>query len=127
VLVVEDDPAVRLLVVQALRDAELTMLEAPHAEAALPIIEAASQLDLLVTDVGLPGVDGRQLAEMARERRPGLPVLLITGYAKHAAIRSGFLGQGMDMLTKPLSLEELVAKATAMIGQSDTPHIAATA
>jgi DNA-binding response OmpR family regulator len=70
----------------------------------------------MISDVGLPGMNGRQLAEIGRQLRPGLKVLFITGYAEHAAARSGFLDDGMQMITKPFALDHLTAKVREMIG-----------
>ncbi len=69
----------------------------------------------MISDVGLPGMNGRQLAEIARQQRPGLPILFLTGYAENAAIRSGFLGTNMAMITKPFAIETLAAKIGEML------------
>ena len=118
VLVVEDDPAVRMLVLDVLDELGYAAHSAAEATAALALIEAGLHIDLLVTDVGLPGLNGRQLAEIARQQRPGLKVLFITGYAEKAAERYGFLAEGMDMITKPFSLERLGSKIRDMINLS---------
>jgi PAS domain S-box-containing protein len=115
VLIVEDDAAVRLLVVSVLEELGYTALEASDSAQALPILESNSRLDLLISDVGLPGLNGRQLAEIARQSRSELPVLFITGYAAMAASRADFLGQGMDMITKPFAIEELATKIRTML------------
>jgi PAS domain S-box-containing protein len=116
VLVVEDEPAVRMLVTDILGDLGYAALEAKDARSALPFIEGAGRIDLLVTDVGLPGgMNGRQLAEVARQRRQGLQVLFITGYAEGASVRGGFLAPGMEMVTKPFALDVLAAKIREMI------------
>ena len=115
VLVVEDDPAVRMLVLDVLDELGYSAHSAGEATAALNLIEAGLEIDLLVTDVGLPGLNGRQLAEIARQQRPGLKVLFITGYAEKAAERHGFLAEGMDMITKPFSIERLGSKIRDMI------------
>ena len=118
VLVVEDEAAVRLLVTDTLRELGYAALEAVDGRSALPILEGDSRIDLLVSDVGLPGgLNGRQLADMARERRPGLRVLFITGYAEQAAVRHGFLDEGMEMIGKPFALDALAAKIREMIGR----------
>ena len=75
------------------------------------------RVDLLVTDVGLPGLNGRQLADQARERRPGLKVLFMTGYAENAAVANGFLEPGMQMITKPFAIDTLTARIRDMIEQ----------
>jgi PAS domain S-box-containing protein len=115
VLVVEDDPAVRMVVVDVLEDLGYRALEAGDAQQALPFLEGPARIDLLVTDVGLPGMNGRQLAEIARQKRPGLRVLFATGYAEGAAVRSGFLAEGMEMITKPFAIDVLAERLRAMI------------
>jgi CheY-like chemotaxis protein len=75
------------------------------ADGALPVLASTRRLDLLVTDVGLPGMNGRQLAEIARQSRSDLPVLFMTGYAEKAQERSAFLEPGMSMIAKPFLLE----------------------
>jgi PAS domain S-box-containing protein len=116
VLLVEDDPAVRLLISDVLAELGYACLEATDGQAALPIITSDTRLNLLITDVGLPGLNGRQLAEIAKQHRPDLKVLLVTGYAHHAAVRSKFLGPGMDMVIKPFALDTLAVKIRSMIG-----------
>ncbi|RBJ82314.1 PAS domain S-box protein [Pseudomonas sp. MWU12-2534b] len=116
VVVVEDDPAVRMLVLNVLNELGYRTFEAEDARSALPLLESPMRVDLLVTDVGLPGMNGRQLAEIARQQRPGLKVLFMTGYAEKAAERQGFLEPGMDLLAKPFSIEELAQKIRQMIG-----------
>nr|WP_246207821.1 ATP-binding protein [Pseudomonas karstica] len=115
VLIVEDDPAVRVLVSQVLSELGYAFVEAGDADSALPVIQSAQRIDLLISDVGLPGMNGRQLAEMGRQIRPDLKVLFITGYAEHAAVRGGFLDQGMQLITKPFTFELLTAKVREMI------------
>ncbi|AOR80341.1 ATP-binding protein [Novosphingobium resinovorum] len=115
VMVVEDDPSVRLVVTEVLRELCYNAIEATDATSALPLLQSDERIDLLVTDVGLPGMNGRQLAEIAREVRPALKVLFITGYAQNAAIRSDFLGGGMDMMTKPFAADALALKVHDMI------------
>ena len=82
----------------------------------MTILRSGARIDLLLTDVGLPIINGRQLAEFARESRPEIKVLFVTGYADHAAVRGGFLDQGMDMLTKPFAINSLGLKVREMIG-----------
>jgi PAS domain S-box-containing protein len=115
VLVVEDDAQVRLLVMEVLAELGYRALEAHDGDAALPILRSTVKIDLLVSDVGLPGINGRQLAEIARQHRPGLKVLFVTGYAENAANRSGFLDQGMEMITKPFAVDELGRKIREMM------------
>jgi len=115
VLIVEDDPAVRALVSEVLNELGYKFVEAADGTEAVPILESGQRIDLLISDVGLPGMNGRQLAEIARQFRPGLKVLFITGYAEHAAVRAGFLDEGMQMITKPFAFDHLTAKVREMI------------
>jgi signal transduction histidine kinase len=115
VLIVEDDPAVRVLVSTVLSDLGYAFVEAADADSAVPILDSAQRIDLMISDVGLPGMNGRQLAEIGRQYRPELKVLFITGYAEHAAVRGGFLDPGMQMITKPFTFDLLTAKVREMI------------
>ena len=115
VLIVEDDPAVRVLVSAVLGELGYAFVEAADADSAVPILDSAQRIDLLISDVGLPGMNGRQLAEIGRQYRPNLKVLFITGYAEHAAVRGGFLDPGMQMITKPFTFDLLTAKVREMI------------
>ncbi|MCD5981600.1 response regulator [Pseudomonas sp. CDFA 610] len=115
VLIVEDDPAVRALVSEVLSELGYAFLEAGDSLAAVPILESGQRIDLLISDVGLPGMNGRQLAEVARQLRPELKVLFITGYAEHAAARAGFLDTGMQLITKPFAFDHLTSKVREMI------------
>ncbi len=115
VLIVEDDPAVRVLVCEVLSELGYAFVEAASADSAMPILDSGQRIDLLISDVGLPGMNGRQLAEIGRQLRPGLKVLFITGYAEHAAVRGGFLDPGMQMITKPFTFDLLTARVREMI------------
>ncbi|WP_414813044.1 ATP-binding protein [Pseudomonas lini] len=115
VLIVEDDPAVRVLVSAVLSELGYALVEAGDADSAVPILDSGQRIDLLISDVGLPGMNGRQLAEIGRQYRPDLKVLFITGYAEHAAVRGGFLDPGMQMITKPFTFDLLTAKVREMI------------
>ncbi|WP_192561047.1 ATP-binding protein [Pseudomonas gozinkensis] len=115
VLIVEDDPAVRVLVSAVLSELGYGFVEASDADGAVPILDSTQRIDLLISDVGLPGMNGRQLAEIGRQYRPDLKVLFITGYAEHAAVRGGFLDPGMQMITKPFTFDLLTAKVREMI------------
>jgi CheY-like chemotaxis protein len=117
VLLVEDDASVRLLVREILEELAYRTIEAGSADEAMPVIRSDQQIDLLISDVGLPGMNGRQLAEIVREHRPRLPILFVTGYAENAAIRAGFLGTGMSMITKPFAIETLSVKIAEMMGR----------
>ena len=115
VLLVEDDPAVRLLVREVLEELSYVAIEAERAEDAIGILASDTAIDLMISDVGLPGMNGRQLADIAREHRAALPILFVTGYAENAAIRAGFLGTGMAMIAKPFAIDTLAAKIAEMI------------
>jgi CheY-like chemotaxis protein len=118
VLLVEDESAVRLLVREVLEDLGYRAVEVSDPQAAIAILNSHSAIDLLISDVGLPGMNGRQLAEVARDRRPDLPILFITGYAENAAIRAGFLGSNMAMIGKPFALDTLAAKIGEMMPEA---------
>jgi CheY-like chemotaxis protein len=108
VLVVDDEPSVRLLIAEVLEELGYNVLQAENGASGLQILESHRRLDLLVTDVGLPGgMNGRQLADAALVTRPELKVLFITGYAENAVLGEGHLKPGMHILTKPFSLETL--------------------
>ena len=115
VLIVEDDQAVRVLVSEVLSELGYAFVQAGDAHSAVPILESAQRIDLMISDVGLPGMNGRQLAQIGRQLRPALKVLFITGYAEHAAVRAGFLDSGMQMITKPFAFDHLTAKVREMI------------
>ena len=115
VLVVEDEPVVRAVIVEMLGEQGYQTLEAVDGPSGLRILRTNARIDLLVTDVGLPGMNGRQLADQARETRPGLKVLFITGYAESVAISDGFLQPGMEMITKPFDLDNLSQRIRAMV------------
>ncbi len=115
VLLVEDEAAVREAVADRLRDLGYDVLEAADGPEALRLLQGDRGADLLVTDVGLPnGLNGRQIADVARERRPGLPVLFITGYAGTSL--EGQLAPGMAVIGKPFELDALIAQVQAMLG-----------
>jgi CheY-like chemotaxis protein len=114
VLVVEDEAVVRLLVVELLKDLGYLALEAEDGPGALRILQSAQRIDLLITDIGLPGLNGRQLADAAREKRQDLKVLFMTGYAEKAAGRS-FLSAGMEIIAKPFAMDVLAVKIREMI------------
>ena len=115
VLVVEDEASVRNLVVDVLADLGYRALEAADGPAGLRILEGSDRVDLLVTDVGLPGLNGRQLAEQARVLRPGLGVLFMTGYAEDATFGDSHRDPSLQMLTKPFAIDDLAARIRAMI------------
>jgi len=115
VLLVEDMSTVRLLVAELLGEAGYRCTRVADIESALRILRGDQSLDLLVTDVGLPGMNGRDLADIARGLRPHLPILFITGYAENALAREKFLGTGMDMVVKPFEIEHLLGKVRNLL------------
>ena len=117
VLVVDDEPTVRMLVTEVLEDLGYTAIEAADGAAGLRVLQSDARIDLLVTDVGLPGgMNGRQVADAARVARPGLKVLFITGYAENAVLSHGHLDAGMHVLTKPFAMEALASRIKELIG-----------
>ncbi|MES1972432.1 MAG: PAS domain-containing protein [Pseudomonadota bacterium] len=118
VLVVDDEPAVRMLVTEILGELGYAAIQAGDGAEALAILESDARIDLLVTDVGLPGgMNGRQVADAARAVRPDIPVLFITGFAENAVVGDGPLDPGMELVTKPFSMEALAARIRDMIGR----------
>ena len=116
VLVVDDEPTVRMLIAEVLQDLGYAAIEAGDGQIALKLLESEAAIDLLVTDVGLPGaLNGRQVADAARAARPGLKVLFITGYAESAVIEGGRLEAGMELVTKPFTMEGLGERIKAML------------
>jgi CheY-like chemotaxis protein len=116
VLIIEDEGAVRDLVLDVVAELGLPALSAGDGPAALEILRSDAAIDLVVTDLGLPGMNGRALADAARALRPGLKFLFITGYAENAALARGFLAPGMAMLTKPFAIDALAARIRQMLG-----------
>lgn len=115
ILVVEDDATVRLILADVLAELGYDVLLASDARPAIPILQSNRRIDLMMSDVVLPHISGRKLAEIARASRPDLKVLFVTGYAENAVVRGDFLDPGMDMLTKPFALDALGAKVRAII------------
>ncbi len=114
VLLVEDEEGVRAVAAEHLREFGYTVLEAPDGPEALGLLHSDVRVDVLVTDVGLPGgLNGRQVADAARGRRPSLPVLFITGFAGDAL--EGQLAPGMEIIGKPFALSALAAKVQAIL------------
>jgi CheY-like chemotaxis protein len=117
ILVVEDDTTVRMIISAVLEELGYDVILASDARPAIPLLKSDRRIDLMVSDVVLPHINGRKLAEIARASRPDLKVLFVTGYAEHATSRADFLDVGMDMLTKPFALDAFGAKVRAMIEQ----------
>lgn len=115
ILLVEDDDSVRLINREVLEELGYRVYVARDGEEALRRFNDQDDVDLLLTDVGLPGMNGRQLAEVLQHLKPRLPVLFLTGYAEGAMTRSDFLGPYMQLLTKPFSLELLASRVASML------------
>ncbi len=117
VLVIEDEAVVRDLVVSELTELGYAVRVAETGAAGLAVLREGGRIDLLVTDIGLPGLNGRQVADLARAMRPDLSILFMTGYAEEAAIPSGFLDTGMAMITKPFTVAAFTARIAEIIGE----------
>jgi CheY-like chemotaxis protein len=115
VLVVEDDERVRHLSVDALRELGYTVVQASDAAQALTVLAMQPRIDLLFTDVVMPNVDGRRLADQARAARPGLKVLYTTGYTKNAIVHNGMLDPGVAFIAKPFTIEQIALKVRAVL------------
>ena len=115
ILVVEDDATVRLIMSDVLEELGYSVLMASDARPAIPLLKSDQRIDLMISDVVLPHINGRKLAELARSSRPELKVLFVSGYAEQATFRGDFLDAGMDMLTKPFALDTLGAKVRTLI------------
>jgi PAS domain S-box-containing protein len=117
ILVVDDEPIIRMLVMEALESAYFKGVEAGDGASALKILQSEPDVELLITDVGLPGgINGRQLADAGRVTCPNLKVLFITGYAEKSVMGDGDLEMGMQILTKPFPIETLTHKLRDMLG-----------
>ncbi|MCQ4319962.1 ATP-binding protein [Stutzerimonas stutzeri] len=116
VLVVDDEPNVRMLVTEVLQEMGLNTLEAAEGPSGLRILDSDAHLDLLISDIGLPGgMNGRQLADAAREKRPSLRVLFITGYAESSVLQRSNASYDYQVLTKPFTLSTLEDKVRSML------------
>ncbi len=119
ILVIDDEPTVRMLVVEVLSDLGYAVIEANDGTEGLALLRSAARIDLLVTDVGLPGVmNGRQVADAGRELRPGLKVLFITGYAESSVFAEGQVDARTQVLTKPFTVETLGSRISGMIADA---------
>jgi len=116
VLVVDDEPTVRMLITDILDELGFNAIEADDSTSGLRLLQSDIHIDLLVTDVGLPGgMNGRQMADAGRVNRPDLKVLFITGYAENAAVGHGQLAPGMAVMTKPFPMDAMAARIRSMI------------
>jgi PAS domain S-box-containing protein len=119
VLIVDDEPTVRMLVTEVLEDLGYMAIEAADAAAGLKVLQSDVRIDLLITDVGLPGgMNGRQMADAGRVTRPDLKILFITGYAENAVVGNGHLEPGMEVLTKPFVMETLASRIKDLLSRA---------
>ncbi|MBX9731683.1 MAG: CHASE3 domain-containing protein [Sphingomonas sp.] len=115
ILVVEDDEKIRFLSIEALRDFGYTVVQAGDASQALAVLAVQARIDLLFTDIVMPGMNGRQLADKARESRPDLKVLYATGFTKNAVVHNGVLDADVALISKPFTIDDLVIKVRLVL------------
>ena len=116
ILVVEDDDDVRAYIVEILNDLGYRVLQAPDADSARSIIDRKKEkVDLLLTDVVLPGMNGRELADEVTKRRAGIKVLFMTGYSRNAIVHQGRLDPGVEMIQKPFTQGALAARIRTLL------------
>nr|WP_246360114.1 PAS domain S-box protein [Sphingomonas abaci] len=118
ILVVDDEPTVRLLLADVLEDLGYGVVEAADGISGLRVLQSDLRIDLLISDIGLPGgMNGRQMAEAAQAHRPGLPTLFITGYAEHSVVGNGLRAPGIEIMTKPFAIDKLLTRVGELIAQ----------
>jgi signal transduction histidine kinase len=116
VLVIDDEPTIRMLIADVLEELGYSIMEASDGPSGMRVLQSDARIDLLITDVGLPnGMNGRQVADAARQMRPNLKVLFITGYAENAVVGNGHLGKGMQLIAKPFEMNALVRKIRELV------------
>ena len=116
ILLVDDEANLRMIMADVLTDMGFDVIEAHDGPSALRILNSDTPIHLLITDVGLPGgLNGRQVADAARTRRAHLKILFVTGYAENAAIGNGFVGSGMQILTKPFSVNDFIRRIKTLM------------
>ena len=126
ILIVEDEPDVRKLTVEMVRELGYATYDASGGLDALDELERHPEIALVVTDVVMPGMNGRQLADAIKMRRPDLPVLFTTGYTRNAIVHGGILDPGVHLLTKPHTIESLALKIDQLLRQSRATNVAAS-
>jgi PAS domain S-box-containing protein len=122
ILVVEDDSDVRAYLADVLRGLDYRVIAAPNAEAALDLLRSDRTVDLLLTDIIMPGWNGRELAKEAEGLRPGIRVLYMTGYSRNAVVHQGRLDEGVDLLQKPVSQAQLATRVRAALDRKSAVH-----
>jgi nitrogen-specific signal transduction histidine kinase/ActR/RegA family two-component response regulator len=123
ILLVDDEAPLRLLLAETLKEAGYTIIEAADGYEGLKILQSSEHIDLLISDVGLPGnMNGRQMADAARVVRPDLKVIFITGYAEHAAMGKDALSPGMQVMTKPFALDTFTAKIAGILAAPENSY-----
>ena len=120
ILVVEDEEQVRVMTVEALRELGYQVVDAPDGAAALARLEAIERLDLLFTDVVMPGMNGRELADRVRAARPETPILFTTGYTRNAVVHNGMLDPGVAFLAKPFTIDQLARKVAEALAHGES-------
>jgi len=125
VLIVEDEPAVRYMMSRALKEHGFKVLEASDGPEALRLVEGANELDLIITDVIIPGLDGTELARRAAKVAPDLPILFISGYTDHDIVRRGLLDPNQPFLQKPFTPDALVRRVAELLEHKKSAHVAA--
>ena len=119
ILVVEDDADLRSYLTDVLRGLNYRVIHVPNAQGALTILlQEDKRIDLLLTDIVMPGINGRELARRAQEMRPNLPVLYMTGYSRNAVVHQGRLDEGVALLQKPVSQAELAVRVRKVLDQT---------
>jgi CheY-like chemotaxis protein len=119
VLVVDDEATIRMLVTEVLSDLGYAALEAADGASGLELLRSGARIDLLISDIGMSGgMNGRQMVNVARQLRPDLKVLFITGYAEQAFLGDGRLESGMQVMTKPFSLEAMARRIQDLLSQA---------
>jgi signal transduction histidine kinase/CheY-like chemotaxis protein len=116
ILVVEDEAQVRAMTVEALRELGYTVVEAESGEAALTTLAGLGRIDLLLTDIVMPGMNGRQLADRVLEALPDTRILYTTGYTRNAVVHNGMLDPGLAFLPKPFTIDQLARKVAETVG-----------
>ena len=120
ILVVEDDPDVRAYLADVLRGLDYRVVTAANAEAALDLLRSDKSVNLLLTDIIMPGWNGRELSNQAAQLRPGLRVLFMTGYSRNAVVHQGRLDEGVDLLQKPVSQAQLAMRVRAALDRKES-------